>query len=116
VAEEKEEVDRRTGLAGERTLLAWWRTGFTAIAVALGVGRVVPELAPHATRWPYAVLGVGFAFYGIAMIGYGTRRMMELDREVGGAPPDRRAARTMWGLAGVGVVLGVATVALILAQ
>jgi uncharacterized membrane protein YidH (DUF202 family) len=116
VADEQADVDRRTGLAGERTLLAWWRTGFTAIAVALGVGRVVPELAQHSTRWPYAVLGTGFALYGIAMIGFGTQRIMELDRELGVAPPDRRAARAMWVLAGVGVVLGFATVALILAQ
>lgn len=116
MADEEAEVDRRTGLAGERTLLAWWRTGFTAIAVALGVGRVVPALAPDATRWPYAVLGIGFAFYGIAMIAYGTRRIMELDSEIGIAPVDRRAARTMWALAGIGVVLGVATAVLIVLQ
>jgi uncharacterized membrane protein YidH (DUF202 family) len=116
VADEQADVDRRTSLAGERTLLAWWRTGFTAIAVALGVGRVVPALAPNATRWPYAVLGIGFAFYGIAMIGYGTRRIMELDSEIGVAPVDRRAARTMWALAIVGMVLGVFTAVRILVE
>ncbi len=80
---EDESVDRRTSLAGERTLLAWWRTGFTAIAVALAVGRVLPELAPHSTRWPYVVIGVGFGLYGIALIAYGTRRIAALDAEVG---------------------------------
>jgi putative membrane protein len=116
VADQQADVDRRTSLAGERTLLAWWRTGFTAIAVALGVGRVVPALAPDATRWPYAVLGIGFAFYGIAMIGYGTRRIMELDRELGVTQSDRRAARTMWALAVVGMVLGAFTAVLILVE
>ena len=36
---------RRTRLAAERTELAWWRTALTSIAVAIAVGRVVPELS-----------------------------------------------------------------------
>jgi uncharacterized membrane protein YidH (DUF202 family) len=109
-------VDRRTSLAGERTLLAWWRTGFTALAVALGVGRVVPELSHNATRWPYVVLGIAFALYAIALIGFGTRRIAALDREIGVSPADRPAARAMSALAAVGVILGFATIALIIAQ
>jgi uncharacterized membrane protein YidH (DUF202 family) len=31
-------VTRRTGLAAERTWLAWWRTGIGASAVPIGVG------------------------------------------------------------------------------
>ncbi len=108
--------DRRTSLAGERTLLAWWRTGFTAIAVALAVGRVLPELAHHSTRWPYIVVGVGFALYGIALIGFGTRRIAVLDREIGLPEPDRPVMRSMGILAGVGVLLGIATIVLILVQ
>jgi len=108
--------DRRTSLAGERTLLAWWRTGFTAIAVALAVGRVLPELAPNSTRWPYVVIGVGFGLYGIALIGFGTRRIAKLDREIGVPPADRPALRAMGVLAAVGVVLGVGTIVLILVQ
>ena len=47
-----EDVDatRRTYLASERTELAWWRTGLTALAVALGVGRVVPGLDENAVK------------------------------------------------------------------
>ena len=82
-SQEDVEVDRRTSLAGERTLLAWWRTGFTAIAVSLAVGRVLPVLAPHSTRWPYVVIGVGFGLYGIALIAYGTRRIATLNAEIG---------------------------------
>ena len=37
------DVTRRTWLAAERTWLAWWRTGIGASAVAIGVGRIVPE-------------------------------------------------------------------------
>jgi putative membrane protein len=66
------DATRRTYLASERTELAWWRTGLTALAVALGVGRVVPELDNSATRWPYIVAGVGFALWGILAIGYGS--------------------------------------------
>jgi putative membrane protein len=39
------DASRRTRLANERTQLAWWRTGLTALAVGLAIGRVLPELA-----------------------------------------------------------------------
>ncbi|MBS1864237.1 MAG: DUF202 domain-containing protein [Actinobacteria bacterium] len=108
--------DRRTSLAAERTLLAWWRTGFTAIAAALALGRVVPALLHHSTRWPYVVVGTGFAIYGIALIGFGTRRIRRLNREMGISEPDRAQERSMLMLAGVGVALGIATIVLILVQ
>jgi putative membrane protein len=78
------DATRRTYLAGERTQLAWWRTGLTALAVALGVGRVVPELSGNGARWPYVIAGVGFAFWGIFAIAYGTANreaMMQALRE-----------------------------------
>ncbi len=109
-------VDRRTSLAGERTLLAWWRTGFTAIAAALALGRVVPALIDNGTRWPYVVVGLGFALYGIVLIIFGTRRIHKLGLELGVAEPDRSSERQMLGLAAVGVALGVATIVLIIVQ
>lgn len=115
-SDEDIDVDRRTSLAGERTLLAWWRTGFTAIAAALALGRVVPALIHNGTRWPYVVVGLGFAFYGIVLIMFGTRRIHRLNVELGIAAPDRTPERQMLGLAGVGVLLGVATIVLILVQ
>jgi putative membrane protein len=96
----------RTDLAVERTLLAWWRTGMAALAVALGVGRVLPVLAPNATRWPYVVLGSGFALYGIAMFLLGTRRLGF----------ERSGDSTLLVLVGTGVLLGLGTLAVILAQ
>ena len=95
---------------------AWWRTGFTAIAVSLAVGRVLPVLAPHSTRWPYVVIGVGFGLYGIALIAYGTRRIAILNAEIGVPPQDRPALRSMAALAVVGVLLGIGTIVLILVQ
>jgi len=113
---EEESVDRRTSLAGERTLLAWWRTGFTAIAVALAVGRVLPELASDSPRWPYVVIGIGFGLYGIALIAYGSRRIAQLDREIGVPARDQPAMRSMGIFALVGVLLGIGTIVLILVQ
>lgn len=74
------DASRRTYMAGERTQLAWWRTGLTALAVALGVGRVVPELDHRATRWPYVVAGVGFALWGILALAYGTANREAIQR------------------------------------
>ncbi len=107
---------RRTSLAGERTLLAWWRTGLTAIAVGIGVGRLLPELAPRATRWPYAVLGVAFSLYGIALFVLGTRRLGVFNSRLGagsGAEPEDRVLATLMG---VGVVLGIGTMVVIVSQ
>jgi putative membrane protein len=109
-------ADRRTSLAGERTLLAWWRTGLTSIAVALGVGRLLPELARHSTRWPYAALGVGFALYGIAMFLSGTRRMGVFDRKAWAASERSAEDRMLVTFMGAGVILGIATLALIVTQ
>ena len=42
-----EDVDatRRTRLANERTYLAWWRGGLTALAVAFGIGALLPKVS-----------------------------------------------------------------------
>jgi putative membrane protein len=106
-------ASERTSLAGERTLLAWWRTGLTAIAVALAVGRFLPELTPHSTRWPYAALGIAFALYGIAMFLLGTRRLGYFEGgEFEGSAEDRMLLAFMGG----GVILGIGTLVLIAAQ
>jgi uncharacterized membrane protein YidH (DUF202 family) len=106
----------RTSLAGERTLLAWWRTGLAALAVALGVGRLLPVLAPHATRWPYVVLGVGFALYGIAMFLLGSWRMGAFDRAARGSGERSAEDRMLLVFMGTGAILGIGTLAVIVAQ
>ena len=114
----REDVDatRRTYLASERTELAWWRTGLTALAVALGVGRVVPGLDEGSTQWPYELVGAFFALYGVAVIAYGSRRRAVVERALaeGRYPDPPRFAHA--ALAGAGVALGLLTVALILAN
>jgi putative membrane protein len=101
-------ADRRTSLAVERTELAWWRTGLTALAVAIGIRRVVPELSDTVTRWPYAVVGVGFAAYGIALFVRGTLRARERDRS--------RIAGADLALAVAGPVLGLLVIVLVTAN
>lgn len=108
------DASRRTFLASERTQLAWWRTGLTALAVALGVGRVVPELSGTALRWPYVITGVGFAIWGIFTIAYGTadREAMEKALREG-----RFREAPIWplrALAASGIALGLLTAVLIL--
>jgi putative membrane protein len=92
------DATRRTVLAVERTELAWWRTGLTALAVAVGVGRIAPEVDTGGEEWPYAVLGVAFSLYGVALFAFARSRTEEAKRALGA----------------VGVVLSVATALLIL--
>ena len=108
------DATRRTRLANERTELAWWRTGLTALAVALGVGRVVPELNDTAVRWPYVVVGVGFALWGIAAIAYGSRRSAEVERVLAAGRFPEPPGRTRAALAIGGMALGTLTAILIL--
>lgn len=107
---------RRTLLANERTFLAWWRTGLTALTVALASARVVPELAGAEHHWPYTAVGAAFALLGMACIGYGERRRVEVDRAVrsgGFADPDRGF---MFAFTGSGLLLGLALLVIILVE
>ena len=107
---------RRTRLAAERTELAWWRTALTSLAVAVGVGRVVPELSGTSTEWPYIVVGVGFAIYSVALFSYGSARSREVERAVDeGKMITSSREQSRWLMVS-GVVLCVATVALIAAS
>jgi inner membrane protein YidH len=105
---------QRTSLANERTQLAWWRTGLTALAVALAVGRLVPEIGDRSTQWPYTVVGVGFALYGVVMIAYGTLRARVVDQAAARgefAPPPEL---TLTGLTLAGIALGLLTALLVI--
>jgi putative membrane protein len=110
---EVEDATRRTRLANERTYLAWWRSGLTALAVGLAAGKLVPELSSGAA-WPYELLGVAYCLLGLAFIAYGQRRLHAVEAAVRRgewAPLDERVAVT---LTVVGVALGVATILVVL--
>jgi len=110
---EVEDATRRTRLATERTYLAWWRSGLTALAVGLAAGKLVPELSSGAF-WPYVLLGAGYSLLGIVFIFYGHRRQraVETALQLGAwAPLDARVAAA---LTAIGVTLGAATVVVVL--
>ncbi len=113
-AAEVADATRRTLLANERTELAWWRTGLTALAVALGVGRVVPELNNSSLRWPYLVAGVGFAIWGILAMSYGSARRTTVDRVLESGRFPEPSYRLLQALATGGIALGILTAVLIL--
>jgi putative membrane protein len=109
-----DDYSRRTLLANERTYLAWWRTGLTTLTVALAAARVIPELAGSGPRWPYTVLGIGFAGLGILCMAYGEYRREAVVRALKrGEFADVSTAVALTMSIG-GVVLGAATLILII--
>jgi putative membrane protein len=76
--DETRDATRRTRLANERTYLAWWRSGLTALAVSFGAGRLIPELSDGA-NWPFVTIGIGFALVGVAFTAYGYVRHRDVE-------------------------------------
>lgn len=108
-----EDATRRTRLANERTYLAWWRTGLTCLAVCVGVGRLVPDISKHETRWPFEVVGAGFGVLGIVLVVLAYTRVRAIEQALDRgefAPLDET---TQLALVGVGAALGVATILLV---
>jgi inner membrane protein YidH len=114
-ATEARDAMRRTHLANERTYLAWWRTGLTALAVSLAIGRIVPELTGGAT-WPYVSLGAGYAILGIAFIAYAGQRQRAVARAVARGDWAEIDARFLNAIAVIGLVLAIATLVVVLLQ
>jgi uncharacterized membrane protein YidH (DUF202 family) len=85
---EAADVSRRTRLAAERTWLAWWRSGIAATAASLAVGAFAPDLIEGA-RWPYVILGVGYATLAVSMfvVGEARKRAGGRARDEGGYAP-----------------------------
>jgi putative membrane protein len=108
-----DDATRRTRLANERTYLAWWRTGLTSLAVAVGVGRIAPDVS-NGARWPYELVGAGFAAIGVVLlwIGYSRTRAVEDALDRGEFAP--LGNRLPVALSVGGAVLGVATFLIVL--
>jgi putative membrane protein len=109
------DATRRTHLANERTYLAWWRTGLTALATGVAVGRVVPSLT-HQTRWPYAILGAGFALLGIVAIAYGLVRQQAVRDAVRHGTFEHPNDKVLVALTATGVALGTLLLVLVLVE
>jgi putative membrane protein len=109
------DATRRTWLASERTVLAWLRTGLTATAVALGVGKVIPDLS-DGSSWPFVVLGAGYAVLGVVIVLYGLRRGREVDRAIRAGEWLSLDDRAMWLIGALTVGLGLLAVVLIVAD
>lgn len=107
------DASRRTRLANERTFLAWWRSGLTALGVSVAVGRVVPALTHHG-RLPYAIVGAGYAVLGLAMVVYGTLRQREVDQSIQRGEFVVAERRLLVMFTVLSAAVGVATLALVL--
>lgn len=109
-----EDATRRTRLANERTYLAWWRTGLTALAVCVGIGRLVPDVSKHETPWPFEVVGAGFGVLGVGLLllAYVRARTVEQALDRGEFAP--LGVRLQLTLVIAGAVLGLATIALVI--
>lgn len=109
------DATRRTRLANERTYLAWWRTGLTSLAVSLGTGKLVPALT-DGPKWPYVVVGVGFALLGVTFIAYGFARQRAVERAIARSEyvgPDERLIAV---LTLIGVLMGLALLTIVLVE
>ncbi len=107
-----QDATRRTRLANERTYLAWWRSGLTALAVSFGAGRLIPEIS-GGPAWPYEIVGVGFGLLGVAFILCAFLRQRQVEEAL---RTGRYAAfddRWALGFTLAGVILGIATVLIV---
>ena len=85
----------------------------TAIAVGIGIGRILPALDERADELPYVLLGSAFALSGIALFAVGSARGARLDRAVEEGGFARLSGGAERLLAGAGIVLGLAVIAVI---
>ena len=110
-----DDATRRTHLANERTYLAWWRTGLTALAISLAVGRIVPELI-GGRSWPQVTLGAGYAVLGIVFMAYAEQRRRVVTHAVRRGEWAELRSGFLGLLAAFGLLLAVGTLVVVLAQ
>jgi inner membrane protein YidH len=109
----EEDATRRTYLAQERTLLAWWRSGLAAFVVAIGIGRLVPAILDVAAA-PFVALGVGFGALGLAFVSIGAYRDRAVTRQLAQGRFDPLDSRVVWSVTVMLLVLGAVSVGLLL--
>jgi putative membrane protein len=111
----KDSAPRRTWLAAERTYLAWLRTGFAALALAIAVGRLLPALisVSHAA---FGVVGAAYGVFGVFIIVLGAYRTQRVRGALTSNDPLPSDMWVVWSLTVIGVLLAVATIALIVVE
>jgi putative membrane protein len=113
--DEEGDATRRTRLANERTYLAWWRSGLTALAVALAVGKIVPQFSGGAS-WPWAILGGLYGGLAIAFIAYGYLRLRAIDAAIRRGDFSLPDTRFIAVLTGYGILLAALTIIVVAAN
>jgi putative membrane protein len=108
------DYSRRTLLANERTFLAWWRTGLTAMTAGIAVAQLVPKLAETSHRWPYSAIGVAFALVGATCMAYGQWRRVTVARAIRAGEFAEPSAVLTLVISAIGVAVGIAVAILIL--
>ena len=111
----KDSAPRRTWLAAERTFLAWLRTGFAALALAIAVGRLLPALI-SVSHIAFGVVGAGYGVFGVLIILLGAYRTQRVRGALVTNDPLPADLWVIWSLTAIGVVLAVATVVLIFVE
>lgn len=77
----------------------------TALAASVAVGRLIPSLT-HRDRWPYTVVGIGFALLGILTLGYGFERQRAVRKALNAGTFKHPSDMVLLVLSGAGCVLG----------
>ncbi len=115
MSSEEADVSRRTLLAAERTWLAWWRTAVAAAAASVAVGGLIPRLG-HGSRWPYVVLGAGYAVVSLAMFLAAGRRQRQVEAQLARGGHASLDPRWVAALTAAGVVLALGTFVAVIAE
>ena len=107
---------RRGGPASRTsgTYLAWWRTGLTTLAVSVAAGKLVPALMSGAA-WPFEPIGVASP-PGLLFIAYGYVRQNRVEEALARGEYAPFGTRAGLVFAALGVMLGIGTIIVILAQ
>jgi uncharacterized membrane protein YidH (DUF202 family) len=68
------------------------------------------------TRWPYVVVGVGFALLGVAFVAYGFRRQRLVEWAVARGEYVRPDERLLAALTAIGLLLGFGLLLIVLLE
>ena len=106
---------RRTLLAAERTWLAWWRSGISAATASIAVGGLVPQLV-EGSRWPYELLGAGYALLAVSVFGFAWLRQRSVTDDLSHGEPVSDEPHGVATLTAGGGALALATLLIVVFQ